>query len=151
VANERSAIIINRGWIPHHLKDRSKRQEANTRMLTKVRGCWKRSKNIHDYKYPNNPNTNEWHNACVGDMATFWQLPNFNEFKFFYFQAVDLDGSGSRDPVTGIEKEFPVAQTRDKFIEEDFNWWVTENQLRPIWKTLSGIATFSGVMFASWL
>ncbi len=99
---DRSAVIVNRGWIPHHLKDKRKRPEKNTRVLTKVRGCWKRLKDIHDYKIPNNPNNDDWHNVCVQDMATFWQLPNFNEFKFFYFQAVDIDGQGNTDPVTGV-------------------------------------------------
>lgn len=148
---ERSAIIVNRGWIPAALKDKSLRPETNTRMLTKVKGCWKRSKDIHDYKVPNNPDSDDWHNVCVQDMATFWELPNFNEFKFFYFQAVDIDGSGNKDPVTGETAQFPILQDRDSFIEEEYHWRVTEKHLGPVWKGMSSIATFSGLMAAAWM
>lgn len=89
----RSAIIINRGWIPYNLKDkRSRPWDTNDNQLVKVRGTWRKGKNVHDYKIPNNPENNEWHNLCPEDIATFWELPNANELKFFYFQAVDLDG-----------------------------------------------------------
>jgi cytochrome oxidase assembly protein ShyY1 len=84
---DRSAIIINRGWIPAHLKDKRHRPgvELNTRQLVKVKGVWRAGKNIHDYKYPNNPNNNEWYNLSLEDMGLFWHLPNYDEQKYYYF------------------------------------------------------------------
>ncbi len=45
---------------------------------------------MYDYKVPNNANNNDWNNIQVEDMARFWELPNADEFKFFYFEALDL-------------------------------------------------------------
>ncbi len=69
------------------MKDkRSRPEETNTRRLIKVKGVWRKGKNIHDYKKPNNPDLNEWHNVALEDMATFWNLANRDECKFYYFQ-----------------------------------------------------------------
>ena len=148
---ERAAIIVNRGWIPHRLKDKRKRPEKNSRQLTKVTGCWKKSMDIHDYKVPNNPNNNDWHNACVQDMATFWQLPNFNEFKFFYFEAVNLDGKGTVDPITGEQSKWPLQTRKDEFINEDYGWKVLEKELKYTWKTLGAFSAFSFACFSAWI
>jgi cytochrome oxidase assembly protein ShyY1 len=86
VSVERAAIIVNRGWIPAALKDRRSRpEEINTRKLQKVYGVWRKSENIHEYKAPNNPDNNEWHNLCCEDIGIFWDLPNFHESKYYYF------------------------------------------------------------------
>ena len=63
VSVERAALIINRGWIPKELKDkRSRPNEINSRRLVRYDGVFMKGKNIHDYKVPNNPDNNEWHN-----------------------------------------------------------------------------------------
>jgi len=88
---ERAAIVINRGWIPANLRDRSARPtELNTRELVKIRGVFRQGKDLHDYKVPNNPDNNEWNNLCLEDIGLFWDLPNFDEQKYFYFQAVNF-------------------------------------------------------------
>ena len=39
---KRAAVVINRGWIPYHLKDKKKRpHEINSRELMKIRGVWR--------------------------------------------------------------------------------------------------------------
>ena len=83
---ERSAIIVNRGWIPAALRDkRSRPNEVNRRQLVKLTGTWRKGKNVHEYKVPNNPDANEWNNLCLEDIGIFWDLPNFDEAKFYYF------------------------------------------------------------------
>jgi cytochrome oxidase assembly protein ShyY1 len=86
ISIDRSALILNRGWIPKELKDkRSRPNELNSRKLTRVNGVFMRGKNIHDYKIPNNPSNNEWHNLALEDIGIYWDLPNFDECKYFYF------------------------------------------------------------------
>lgn len=83
---ERAALIINRGWIPSHLKDKSSRpNEINSRKLHKFRGVFRKGKNLHDYKIPNNPDNNEWHNLALEDIGIYWELANYDECKFYYF------------------------------------------------------------------
>lgn len=83
---DRAAIVVNRGWIPASLKDRKSRPlELNSRQLIKLQGVFRQGKDIHDYKYPNNPDNNEWHNLSLDDIGLFWDLSNFDEQKYFYF------------------------------------------------------------------
>jgi hypothetical protein len=77
---ERSAIIVNRGWIPVQLKDkRTRPSEVNSRKLVKVTGIFRAGKDIHDYKVPNNPDNNDWNNLALEDIGIFWDLPNYDE------------------------------------------------------------------------
>ena len=86
VSVERAALIINRGWIPKELKDkRSRPNELNSRRLTRFNGVFMKGKNIHDYKVPNNTDNNEWHNLQLEDIGIYWDLPNFDECKHYYF------------------------------------------------------------------
>lgn len=55
-----------------------------------MRGVWRRGKDIHDYKVPNNPDMNDWHNESLEDMGIYWNLANRGDCKYYYFQAVDL-------------------------------------------------------------
>jgi len=88
---ERAAIIVNRGWIPAHLRDkRTRPTEVNSRQLVKMKGVFRKGKDLHDYKIPNNPDNNDWHNLALEDIGIFWDLPNFDEAKYYYFQAMDL-------------------------------------------------------------
>ena len=52
---------------------------------------------MHDYKVPNNPNSNEWNNLSLEDIGIFWDLPNFDEQKYYYFQALDFNEDRSND------------------------------------------------------
>ena len=124
ISVERAAIIINRGWIPEELKDkRSRPNELNSRKLVKFRGVWRKGKNIHDYKIPNNPENNDWHNMALEDIGIYWDLPNFDECKHYYFQVTDLpQGKGSTDENKGI---FPMAASPDSVIDEHYNWKVS--------------------------
>jgi cytochrome oxidase assembly protein ShyY1 len=89
---ERAAIIVNRGWIPAKLRDkRTRPNEVNSRQLVKMKGTFRRGKDIHDYKIPNNPDNNEFYNLALEDIGIFWDLPNFDEAKYYYFHATDMD------------------------------------------------------------
>lgn len=137
ISKERAAIIVNRGWIPAELKDkRSRPNEINSRKLVRLNGTFLRGKNVHDYKIPNNPDNNEWHNLALEDIGIFWDLPNFDECKFFYFQAMDLD-KGADDGQ--IEKPlFPMAQTPDEVIDNFYGWKYSAKTSQNIFR-LSGV------------
>lgn len=110
---DRAAVIIDRGWIPAHLKDkRSRPNEVDTRKLIKLRGVWRKGQDIHQYKRPNNPDNNEWHNLCLEDIGIYWDLPNFDECKHYYFEVTDL---GNGEPATTEENRgtFPLPSTPD--------------------------------------
>lgn len=113
VSIARSALIVNRGWIPAALKDRRSRpNEINTRKLVRIDGVFMKGKNLHDYKIPNNPDNNEWHNLALEDIGIYWDLPNFDECKHYYFQAVDL---GFNEDVE--RKPFPEAPSKDEIVD----------------------------------
>lgn len=84
-------MIVNRGWIPATLRDkRSRPDEVNSRRLVRLTGVFRAGKDIHDYRIPNNPDNNDWHNLALEDIGIFWDLPNWDECKYYYFQCVNL-------------------------------------------------------------
>jgi cytochrome oxidase assembly protein ShyY1 len=88
---ERAAVIVNRGWIPANLRDkRSRPTEINTRQLVKLNGCFRPGVDVHKYTAPNDPTSNEWNNMSLEDIGIFWDIPNYQEAKYYYFQAIDL-------------------------------------------------------------
>ena len=118
---ERAAIIVNRGWIPYKLRDRKTRPtEINSRQLIKMKGVFRAGKDIHDYKVPNNPDNNEWHNLSLEDIGIFWDLPNWDEAKYYYFQAIEVDG-GPREnqfqKASGV-----VPDSRDHLVDNHYGW-----------------------------
>lgn len=88
---DKSALLVNRGWIPAEKKDRLTRpRDIHTQKLVKINGIWRKGKNLHDYKYPNDPSSNEWHNIALEDIGMYFDLPNFDEMKHYYFQATEV-------------------------------------------------------------
>ena len=89
VSIDRAALIMHRGWVPYAFKDkRSRPMEQNSQQLQKVIGTFRKSKNVHEYSIPNDPDANEWHNLCAEDIGIHWDLPNFDESKWYYFHCV---------------------------------------------------------------
>lgn len=83
---EKAALIINRGWIPAYMKDKRERPwETDSNKLVKVQGTFRKGKDVHDYKKPNDPDSNMWHNLALEDIAYYFELPNIQECKFYYF------------------------------------------------------------------
>jgi len=150
ITTDRAAIIVNRGWIPQTMKDKRKRLwEKNTRQLVKIQGTFLMAKDIHDYTKPNNPNNNEWYNLAPEDIARFWELPNFNELKQFYFQQVDLDTRGGASINNSAEVyQWPLIKTKEEVIREYYNWMNHEKWNKLGYYTLTPLSLFSfGVFF----
>lgn len=144
---ERSALIVNRGWIPAMYRDRRSRPtEVNSRKLVRITGCYFPGKNVHDYKVPNNPDANEWHNLSLEDIGIFWDLPNFDECKWYYFHACQFKNEG------GIpELQSPaVPDTKDELIEMFHGWRWNELTHQKIYRALGTVSAFSwGVVLCS--
>ena len=131
---ERAALIVNRGWIPATLRDkRSRIGEVNSRRLVRLTGVFRAGKDIHQYKIPNNPDNNDWHNLALEDIGIFWDLPNFDEAKYYYFQCVDLP--------TGEPSSAYVQPTApDALIDDHYEWRWSEETHRLLERGL-GAAT----------
>lgn len=149
ISIDRSAIIVCRGWIPAEFRDkRSRPQEAaQAKQLVKITGTWLRGKDIHDYKIPNNPDNNEWHNLCLEDIGLFWDLPNFEESKYYYFRAVDFGGQ-----MCGVmsDVETPVrADNKDETIDHYYQWKLPEMANRAAMYSVGGISAVCWMAFAT--
>lgn len=114
----------------------------------KIKGVWRKGKNLHDYKKPNNPDTNEWYNLALEDIGIYWDLPNFDECKHYYFQLVDIDGDGaSSEEGRG---EFPLAATPDDIIDDHYKWRVAEKTNQFIYRSFGALTALSlGLAFLS--
>ena len=123
ISIDRAAIIVKRGWIPAQYKEKSSRpSEVNSRELVKLTGCFMPGKNVHDYTVPNDPNANEWNNLCLEDIGMYWDLPNFDESKYYYFQTVDLGGLNME-----MRQHTPVvADSVNEVVNDFYRWRWTE-------------------------
>jgi len=122
---ERSALILNRGWVPYAFKDkRSRPMEQNSQELVRVIGTFRKSKNLHEYTIPNDPDANEWHNLCCEDIGIYWDLPNFDESKYYYFHAVSV--GASKDSLQTGPATPVVRDSMDEVIESHYGWHVSE-------------------------
>lgn len=140
---QRAALIINRGWIPEHLKDkRSRPEELNSRKLHKFRGVFRKGKNIHDYKIPNNPTNNEWHNLALEDIGIYWELPNYDEIKHYYFHLVDFNGDGKATD-EGLNQSFPIPSNPDEVIENHYGWMVNQSTNQNIFRGFGALSAIS--------
>ena len=102
----------------------------------KVRGVFRAGKDIHDYKVPNNPDNNEWHNLALEDIGIFWDLPNWDEAKYYYFQAIDFeDGSNTFQRGSGVT---PIR--KDVLVDEHYAWRWNENKHGLVEKTLGAVS-----------
>jgi cytochrome oxidase assembly protein ShyY1 len=139
---------VNRGWIPAELKDKRSRPEPNTRKLVKLRGVWRKGKNIHDYKVPNNPDANEWHNLALEDIGIYWDLPNFDEIKHYYFQVVEFPQAPAVETGDGQElSPLPLPHTPDGVIEDHYGWKVDQDTNKWAYR-LTGALTAASVGLA---
>jgi hypothetical protein len=90
-----------------------------------MHGVFRAGKDIHDYKYPNNPDNNEWHNLALEDIGIFWDLPNWDEAKYYYFHAVDLESNGKSN---SFQNEAGVKSlTKDELVDDHYGWRWNEN------------------------
>lgn len=113
----------------------------------KIRGVWRKGKNLHDYKIPNNPDNNEWHNMALEDIGIYWDLPNFDECKHYYFQAVSLEqGQGLDDYYQA--PQYPAPASIDHVIEDHYGWKVNQDTNKWTFRITGALAAASmGVAF----
>ena len=127
ISIDRAAIIVKRGWVQAAYRDKASRpKEVNSRELVKISGCFMPGKNVHDYKVPNNPDAGEWNNLCLEDIGIYWDLPNFDEAKYYYFHAVNLSGENSANrEITPV-----MADSVDEVINDfyQFRWTETKHK-----------------------
>lgn len=76
-------------------------------------------------------------------MAIFWDLPNFDQCKFYYFDAVDL---GAADE--GPHKTSAIPKTKEELIYDQHGWLFHASTLKKVQNGLMGI---SGAGFLAWL
>ena len=129
ISIDRAALIVKRGWVPAQFKEKSSRPaELNSRELVKLTGCFMPGKDVHDYTVPNDPDANEWNNLCLEDIGLYWDLPNFDESKYYYFHTVDL-GSQNADQrqVTPV-----VSDTVDDVVDDFHKWRWNETRHRDL-------------------
>ena len=138
---DRAALIVNRGWIPAMYRDkRSRPTEVNQRKLVKITGCYMPGKTVHDYKVPNDPDSNEWNNLCLEDIGIFWDLPNFDECKWYYFHAVQFKG----DTTAGIDIPTPaIPDQGDDLIETHYGWRWHERMHQHLYRSFGGVSALS--------
>ena len=137
---ERAALIVNRGWIPAAFRDkRSRASEVNTRKLVRINGCYMPGKNVHEYSVPNNPDANEWHNLCLEDIGIFWDLPNFDEAKWYYFHAVQFKHEGGiADLQSPAQPDKP-----DELIDRHYGWRWHESKHKMLYRVFGGFSAVS--------
>ena len=131
---------MKRGWVPAAYKEKSSRPaELNSRELVKLTGCFMPGKNVHDYTVPNDPDANEWNNLCLEDIGIYWDLPNFDEAKYYYFHALDLDGqNGATREMTPVR-----ADSADEIVNEYYGWRWTEKTHKQLYMPFGAIAAGS--------
>ena len=145
ISIDRAALIVRRGWIPAQFREKSSRpKEVNSKELVKLTGCFMPGKNLHDYKVPNNPDANDWNNLCLEDIGIYWDLPNWDESKHYYFNTVDLDGSNMRN------REFTPCKddTIDELVNNFYGWRWTEKTHKQIFVPVGLFSAASLVMAA---
>ena len=136
---DRAAIIVNRGWIPAERRDKRSRPTQNSRKLVRMFGTFRRGKDIHDYKVPNNPDNNEWNNLALEDIARYWDLPNFSECKYYYFHAVDVGGF----PSVEEEGSHVEVDSADDIINDHYKWRWHESRNQNLFRVFGSLSAVS--------
>lgn len=142
---DKSALLINRGWIPASQKDRlSRPKDVHTQKLVKINGIWRKGKNLHDYKHPNDPSSNEWHNIQLEDIGLYFDIPNFDEMKHYYFQATDV---GSFRDGNEVYTDAPRPYSREEAVYDQYGWWTKAETNRLLFQG-SGLVSAASFLFA---
>ena len=106
-----------------------------------------KGKDLHDYKIPNNPDNNDWHNLSLEDIGLYWDLPNFDECKFYYFRAVAISAD---KPGAMLEFETPcIADSPDEVIENYYGWRWAENTHQAFMMGFGGVSLLSSAVMVT--
>lgn len=135
---ESCGILVNRGWVPHDLKD----QKMHKRGVVQgdIIGLLYRGENKTKYSKPNTPIEGEFTRVEPYDLSLMGQLKNLDEASTFMLQQID-DDSNHRQIL-------PTAPTAEELV----NWKISPERHEAyanLWRYL----TFGGVVAntALWL
>lgn len=141
VVIDKSALLINRGWIPASKKDRLTRpRDVHTNKLVRITGTWRKGKNLHDYKHPNSPEDNEWHNLQLEDIGMYFDLPNFDEMKHYYFQATNVRG---QQELNQAYPDAPEPYSVEETVYDYYQWWTSIETNRRVFQGLGAVSAAS--------
>jgi hypothetical protein len=80
----------------------------------------------HDFTQPNDPTFHQWTNFSLEDFALYWDLPNFRDASYCYFQEVDFSdldpGKSDIFPIRFSVKETIVEDGKEKGLRLDRNY-----------------------------
>ena len=105
--------------------------------MVRFTGTWLKGKNVHEYSVPNNPDNNEWNNLCLEDIGIFWDLPNWDECRFYYFNVSQLNDE-AQNPRSPIE-----ADSKDDLIEKYYEWRFDESLYKRMFQGFYAISAVS--------
>ena len=81
---------------------------------------------------------------ALEDIGIFWDLPNWDECKYYYFHAVNLDPeSNSFQKDSGVR-----AISKDELIDDHYGWRWSENTHNIFEKGFGAVAAGMFAIFA---
>lgn len=135
---EECGILVNRGWVPHDLKDLKYHYTGVT--SGEITGILYRGDNKTKYSIPNEPTIDRYHYVNPYDISLIAQMKNFDEASKFMLLQID-DNVNARQIL-------PTAPTA-----EDFKTWKISPERHMAYAELWKYLTFAGLFAntALWL
>ena len=79
---------------------------------------------------------------CLEDIGIYWDLPNFDECKHYYFEVCDL-GNGQPPTTEPNREQFPMASSPDQVIEDHYGWRVKQSTNKAAFQVFGALAAVS--------
>ena len=125
------SILVNRGWIPHDLRDQ--RMHYNTDALGTIRGLLYRGDADTKYSKRNNPTIKEYYTARPQELTLIAQCNNRDEAGQMMLHMVDFDEER--------RQILPTIPTSNELTK-----WVVSADRHASYEAMWRIMAFSGVL-----